>query len=325
MEYKLLGRTEVRVSAIGLGCGNFGGIGSAPEVFGKGESETEASAIMDAAWEMGINFFDTANAYGGGRSEAAIGRWLKARGPNVRHQLLLSSKVFNPVGDGPNERGLSRAHIMQQIDMSLARLGVDHVDFYLIHEPDAATPIAETLRTLDDLVRTGKVRYIGASNMPALLMARALWESDRHGWPRFEWVQNSYSLLERHDEREMLPLCAECGLGYTPFSPLAGGWLSGKYRAGQEYPAGSRMTLRPEPYTGLLNEKTFTALDRLQAVAEARGTDMATLALAWVMAHPHVTAPIVGPRNPDQLEPARRALDIRLTSDERQAILEIFP
>ena len=146
MEYKLLGRTGVRVSAVGLGCGNFGGIGSAPQFFGKGESEPQAIAIMDAAWEMGINFFDTANAYGGGRSESYIGRWLKARGPSVRHQLLLSSKVFNPVGDGPNERGLSRAHIMQQIDASLARLGVDHLDFYLIHEPDATTPIAETLR-----------------------------------------------------------------------------------------------------------------------------------------------------------------------------------
>jgi aryl-alcohol dehydrogenase-like predicted oxidoreductase len=324
MKYNLLGQTGLRVSAIGLGCGNFGGIGSMPELFGKGESETEAFAIMDAAWEMGINFFDTANAYGGGRSEATIGRWLKARGPNVRHQLLLSSKVFNPVGDGPNERGLSRAHIMQQIDASLARLGVDHVDFYLIHEPDTATPIAETLRTLDDLVRTGKVLHIGASNMPAWLMARALWESDRHGWPRFEWVQNSYSLLERRDEGEMLPLCADQRLGYTPFSPLAGGWLTGKYRAGRDFPAGSRMTLRPEAYSGLLNERTFTALDRLHAAAEARGTDMATLAIAWVTAHPHVTAPIVGPRNPDQLEPARRALDTLLSAEERNAISNIF-
>jgi aryl-alcohol dehydrogenase-like predicted oxidoreductase len=324
MEHKLLGQTGVRVSAIGLGCGNFGGIGSAPELFGKGESEREAFDIMDAAWEMGINFFDTANAYGGGRSEAVIGRWLKARGPSVRQRLLLATKVFNPVGERPNERGLSRGHIMQQIDTSLTRLGVDYIDFYLIHEPDASTPIDETLGTLDDLVHAGKVRYIGASNMPAWLMARALWESDRNGWARFEWVQNSYSLLERGDEREMLPLCAACGLGYTPFSPLAGGWLTGKYRAGQEYPAGSRMTLRPEPYADLLTEKTFSALDRLSAAAKGRGSDMAALALAWVMAHPQVTAPIVGPRNPAHLVPARRALDIRLTADERNDISDLF-
>jgi aryl-alcohol dehydrogenase-like predicted oxidoreductase len=324
MEYKLLGRTGVRVSAVGLGCGNFGGIGSAPQFFGKGESESEAIAILDAAWDMGINFFDTANAYGGGRSESYIGRWLKGRGPSVRDQLLLSSKVFNPVGDGPNERGLSRAHLMQQIDASLARLGVDHLDFYLIHEPDATTPIDETLRTLDDLVRGGRVRYIGASNMPAWLTAKALWESDRNGWSRFEWVQNSYSLLDRHDEREMLPLCADSGLGYTPFSPLAGGWLTGKYRLGQEYPAGSRMTLRPEPYLGLLNQHTFDKLERLQELAVARGADMAALALAWVMSHPQVTAPIVGPRSLAQLEPARRAFDIKLTPAERQAISDIF-
>lgn len=324
MEYKLLGRTGVRISAVGLGCGNFGGIGSAPEFFGRGESETEALAIMDAAWEMGINFFDTANAYGGGRSEAAIGRWLKARGPAVRHQLLLSSKVFNPVGDGPNERGLSRAHIMQQIEASLGRLGVDHLDFYLIHEPDASTPIDETLRAMDELVHAGKVRYIGASNMPAWLMAKALWESDRHGWQRFDWVQNSYSLLERQDEREMLPLCTDAGLGYTPFSPLAGGWLTGKYRSGQVYPPGSRMTLRPDPYLGLLNEQTFERLDRLQNLARARGTDMAALALAWIMAHPQVSAPIVGPRTPNQLEPARRAMNIKLTAVERDVISAIF-
>ena len=325
MEYRLLGRTGVRISAVGLGCGNFGGIGSAPQFFGKGESEPEAIAIMDAAWEMGINFFDTADAYGGGRSEAMLGRWLKARGPRVRHELLVSSKVFNPVGDGPNERGLSRAHIMQQIDASLARLGVDHLDFYLIHEPDASTPIAETLRTLDDLVRSGKVRYTGASNMPAWLMAKALWESERNGWSRFDWVQNSFSLLERSDEKEMLPLCVSEGLGYTPFSPLAGGWLTGKYRRGESYPAGSRMTLRPEPYSALTNAQTFDRLDQLQRIAGSQSTSMAALALAWVMAHPGVSAPILGPRTPAQLEPAAAALNLKLSTDEWHAISDIFP
>lgn len=324
MEYKNLGRTGLKVSAIGLGCGNFGGIGSAPAFYGKGETEEEAFAIMDAAWEMGINFFDTANAYGGGRSETAIGRWLKTKGSRVRDQLLLSSKVFNPVGDGPNERGLSRKHIMTQIDASLRRLGTDHLDMYLIHEPDPSTPIDETVRAMDDLIHQGKVRYIGASNMPAWLMTKALWISDRHHGHRFEWVQNAYSLLDRTDEREMLPLCEDRHLGYTPFSPLAGGWLTGKYRAGEPPPAGSRMTLRPEPYSGFQNEKTFHALDALGAYAAERGSDMATLALAWVMAHPLITAPIVGPRKPEHLEPAKRALQINLTQEERKAISELF-
>src|SRR5438067_1468887 len=162
-----------------------------------GETEQQAFAIMDAAWDMGINFFDTADAYGGGRSETFIGAWLKTKGSAVRDQLLLSSKVFNPVGDGPNDWGLSRRHIMRQVEASLRRLGTDHLDMYLTHEPDPTTPLEETLRAMDDLVHQGKTRYIGASNMPAWLMTKALWISDKAGLQRFNWVQNSYSLLDR--------------------------------------------------------------------------------------------------------------------------------
>jgi aryl-alcohol dehydrogenase-like predicted oxidoreductase len=320
MRYVNLGRTGLKVSAIALGCGNFGGIGSAPAFFGMGETQEQAFAIMDAAWELGINVFDTADAYGGGRSETAIGQWLKAKGSAVRDQLILSSKVFYPVGDGPNDSGLSRRHLMRQIDDSLRRLQVDYLDLYLIHEPDPATPLDETLGALDDLVHQGKVRYIGASNMPAWLLTKALWISDKRGLQRFEWVQNSYSLLDRGDEREMFQLVADQQLGYTPFSPLAGGWLTGKNQAGTPFPAGSRMTLRPEPYRRLLDDRIFQGLDRLRAHAEARGTGMASLALAWVMTHPLVTAPIVGPRRPEQLEPARHALDIRLSEAERAEI-----
>ncbi|MBI3761249.1 MAG: aldo/keto reductase [Chloroflexi bacterium] len=325
MEYKNLGRTGLRISAVGLGCGNFGGIGSAPAFFGKGETEEEAFALMDTACEMGINWFDTANAYGGGRSETYIGNWLKAKGSRVRDQLVLSSKVFNPVGDGPNDWGLSRRHIMGQIDASLTRLNTDHLDMYLTHEtPDPATPLEETLRAMDDLIHQGKVRYIGASNMPAWLMTKALWISDKYNLHRFGWAQNSYSLLERDDEREMFPLCADQGLGHTPFSPLAGGWLTGKYESGGSFPVGSRMTLRPEPYSKLVNEKVFRGLDALRAHAAERGTDMASLALAWVMSHPLVTAPILGPRRPEQLEPARRAMEIKLTGEEREVIAGFF-
>jgi 1-deoxyxylulose-5-phosphate synthase len=173
-------------------------------------------------------------------------------------------------------------------------------------------------------VRQGKVRYVGASNMPAWLMTKALWVSDRLGLHRFEWIQNSYSLLDRGDEREMLPLCADQGLGYTPFSPLAGGWLTGKYRRSEPFPDGSRMTLRPEPYRHLATDRTYAGLEALDAYAADRGTDMAALALAWVLAHPLVTAPIVGPRRPEHLGPVRRALDLRLTLDERDRIAALL-
>lgn len=324
MHYKTIGRTGLKVSAVGLGCGNFGGVGSAPAFFGKGETEAQAVEIMDLAWEMGINFFDTADAYGGGRSETYIGNWLKSKGARVRDQLVLSSKVFNPVGDGPNDRGLSRYHIMRQIEASLSRLGVEHLDMYLIHEPDPTTPLDETLRALDDLIHQGKVRYIGASNMPAWLTVKALWISDKYNLHRFEWVQNSYSLLDRTDESEMIPLCRDQGLGYTPFSPLAGGLLTGKYNLDRDYPAGSRMTLRPEPYLKHWNAATFAALDQVRAEAERRGVSMAGLALAWVMSSPGVTAPIIGPRKPNHFAPAREALDLPLSMEDWEKIAALL-
>ena len=316
MEHRRLGTTGLRVSRLGLGAGNFGDIGSAPAFYGMGDGEAEAFALMDRAWEAGINFFDTANAYGGGRSETFIGRWLKEKGSRVRDQLLVSSKVFNPVGDGPNDRGLSRRHIMRQVEASLARLQTDHLDMYLIHEPDPETPLEETLRALDDLVHMGKVLYIGASNIEAWRLARALWISDVKRLFRFEWVQNSYSLLDRTPEREVFPLCADQGLGFTAFSPLAGGWLTGKYRSGASYPAGSRMTLRPEPYRHLESERVFRGLSALEEEARARGVEMSALALAWVLHHPLMTAAIVGPRRPAQLDSALAALGMTLSAED---------
>jgi aryl-alcohol dehydrogenase-like predicted oxidoreductase len=268
MRYTNLGRTGLKVSAFGLGCGNFGGIGSSPAFFGRGESEDEAFALMDAAYDLGVNFFDTADAYGGGRSETVIGKWLEQKGPSVRDQLIVSSKVFNPVGDGPNDWGLSRRHVMRQVEASLSRLGVDHLDLYLMHEPDPTTPLDETLRAFDDLVRQGKVRYTGLSNMPA--------------------------------------------------------WLTRKYRRGQTFPEGSRMTLRPDPYTGFLVDRVYDGLEALAADAAARDTTMAALALAWSMSDPIVTAPILGPRRPDQLQPGVDALQIHLTPEDRATIAGYF-
>jgi aryl-alcohol dehydrogenase-like predicted oxidoreductase len=320
VEYRRLGGTGLELSSIGLGCGNFGGIGSAPELFGRGENEVQAAAIMDRADEAGINFFDTAASYGGGRSESWIGEWRRERGSGA----LLSTKVFWSVTGDPADRGLSHARILREIEGSLARLGTNRVDMYLTHEPDPETPIEETLGALDELVQAGKVGAIGVSNVNGAQLEEALAASDRHGLTRFGWVQNEYSLLRRGPERDVLPLCRSEGLGFTPFSPLCGGWLTGKYDRSKAFPDESRMAMRGEPYSDLVNERTFRGLDLFRAAAGERGVEPAELAIAWVMSHPQVTAVIVGPRRPEQLEAAVTAADLRLSKQERDELAELF-
>jgi aryl-alcohol dehydrogenase-like predicted oxidoreductase len=317
-------RTSFGLSRLVLGCGSFGGIGSAPAFFGLGETETQAFELMDRAWAAGIHAFDTADAYGGGRSEAYIGRWLRAKGSSVRDRLVLTSKVFHPVGPGPDERGLSRVHILRQIDASLARLQTDRLDLYLMHEWDPDVPLEETLHAFDDLVRTGKVRQVGMSNVTAEQVSRALDVSERRGWTTVSGVQNSFSLLDRSAERELIPACVARDVAFTAFSPLAGGWLTGKYRAGQPYPDGSRMTLRPEPYLHLSTERVFRGLAGLEAAARERGVAMSTLALAWVLAQPNVAAAVIGPRQPSHLEQALAACTVRLTPDEAARLAREF-
>jgi aryl-alcohol dehydrogenase-like predicted oxidoreductase len=313
MEHRRLGGSAVEVSRIILGCGNFGGIGSAPEFFGRGESEEEAFRIMDAAWGLGITSFDTADAYGGGRSETMIGNWIRSRG----HRPELTTKTYNPIEAGA-DRGLSRARVPRQLTSSLERLGVERVDLYLAHEFDPETPVEETMATFEGLVEVGMTRAYGVSNFDSGQLRSVL------ALGRPAAVQNSYSLLERSDEREVLPLCAESGVAYTPFSPLAGGWLTGKYRRGEAPPAGSRMTLRPEPYEHLRTDRTFEAIERFAAAAAERGVDTATLALAWLLAQPHVTAIVVGPRRPEHLQPVVRALDLSLTQAEADELAGLF-
>ena len=324
MRYRTLGTTGVVVSRIGLGCGGFGGVGSAPAFFGMGESESQARDILDAAWEMGITLFDTADAYGGGRSESVIGGWLRSKGSRFRERVVVTTKVFHSVVGDPRERGLRPERILRQIDGSLARLGVPRVDLYMIHEPDPDTPLAETLGALDSLVRTGKVGAIGACNVEGPWLENALATSVDRSLSRLGWVQNSFSLLDRAAEWDVLPVCAREGVGFTPFSPLAGGWLTGKYAPGAAPPAGSRMALRPESYRRYQNESTFRAIERFSEAARRRGVEPATLAIAWLLGHPQVDAVIVGPRRPEHLAPAQGALMLDLSSEDRAEIAGIF-
>jgi aryl-alcohol dehydrogenase-like predicted oxidoreductase len=308
-----IGRTGVQLSRVVLGCGNFGGIGSAPELFGQGESEEQAFAIMDAAWALGIRAFDTADAYGGGRSETAIGKWTRATG----NRPTLTTKTFNPM-DAGQDHGLGRDRILRQIESSLERLGVDRVDLYLAHAFDPDTPLEETLATFEELVERGLIRGYGVSNFDGDQLRAAL----DVGRPTL--IQNSYSLLERGDERDVLPFCAERGIAYEVFSPLAGGWLTGKYRRGEESPAGSRMTLRPEPYEHLRDDRVFDALEAFAAAAAQRGTDSAALAHAWLLAQPNVTAVIAGPRRPEHLHTASDALELELSRAEADELAALF-
>ena len=308
------------MSRIALGCGNFGGIGSAPELFGRGESRDEAFALMDAAWAAGINVFDTAASYGGGRSESWVGDWRSER----KVPVLLSTKVYWSVTGDPADRGLGHGRVLRELDGSLARLRAEQVDMYLTHEPDEETPIEETLRALDEVVEAGKARAVGASNLDGTGLEQALETSTRLGLARFGWVQNEYSLLRREAEDEILPICAREGLGFTPFSPLAGGWLTGKYRRGEAYPSGSRMTLRPDPYADLVNEETFRGLEAFAAAAADLGVEPATLAVAWVLGHPQVTAVVVGPRRPEQLATAIAAAELELSASQRVELAGLF-
>lgn len=318
MEYRQLGRSGMRVSVLGLGCGGFGGIGSVPDLFGKGEDRETAFALMNHAWDVGINYFDTADSYGGGESERVIGAWLKER--KVRDQLILSTKVLYAIAEGPNDQSLSRRHIMQAIDGSLRRLQTDYVDLYVSMEPDPNTPIEETLEAMDDLMKAGKVRHIGASNMGAAQLRESLAASDRLRIHRVVSVQNGYSLLDRDIEEEVMPLAATERLAITPFGPTSGGLLTGKYRYGVPPPPDSRMALRPQPYQNLLNERTFRSIEALRAAARERGVDTGALALAWVLSHRQVTAALIGPRRPEHFRTWLDAVEIHLTADERNAI-----
>jgi aryl-alcohol dehydrogenase-like predicted oxidoreductase len=324
MERRELGRSGIEVTRIVLGCGNFGGVGSAPAFFGQGIPRAEAFRIMDAAWELGLTTFDTADAYGGGRSETWIGEWLATKDATARDAITIETKTFNPMDEG-HDRGLSRARILRQVETSLRRLGVDRIALYLAHDHDPDTPQEETLRAFDELVRAGTVGAIGASNHTAEALAEALEISELEGLTRYEWVQNSFSLLDGGDAETVFPVCHEHGLGYEAFGPLAGGWLAGRYRRGQPYPEGSRMTQRPDGYRDYETQAVFDALEALEREALDRGVSMAGLAISWLLGISEVSAVIVGPTCVEQLGPVREALGLELSADELAHLRGLFP
>ena len=294
-----------------LGCGNFGGIGSSPAFFGQGENREKAFELMDAAWAIGFDRFDTADAYGGGRSESWIGDWVRASG----HRPGITSKTFNAMEDGA-DRGLGRERVLRQVETSLTRLGVERIDLYLTHEPDPDTPVEETFGTFATLAERGLVGAWGVSNVSADDLREWL----ALGTPAI--VQNSYSMLERGDEAEVIPLCAEHGIEYQAFSPLAGGWLTGKYRRGEVAPAGSRMTMRPEPYRHLEDDRIYDGLEALEQAAAERGVSTAALALTWALGT--VGSLVVGPRRPEHLEPVREALSLSLSPAAHEELGSLF-
>ena len=308
MEYRKLGRTGLKVSALCLGTMQFGWTADEPR----------SVDVMDAFVAAGGNFIDTADVYSrwhpgnpGGVSEEIIGRWMHARGN--RRQVVLATKVRGRMWESPNGEGLSRAHIIQACEDSLRRLQTDWIDLYQTHWYDAETPIAETLRALDDLVRAGKVRYVGCSNYPAWRLATALWQSDKRGLARYDALQPHYSLVHRAEfERELADLCREQQIGVIPYSPLAGGFLTGKYRKDQPLPDSARVG----GVRRYLTERNWTLLDAMDGIARTHGKIMSQVALAWQLMQPVITAPIIGANSVEQLNDSLGAVGFQLTGDE---------
>jgi aryl-alcohol dehydrogenase-like predicted oxidoreductase len=303
MDYVRLGNSGMKVSRICLGCMSFG------SAFNWMVPEDTSFGIVRQALDLGINFFDTANVYSGGESEQILGRGLKHFGVK-REDVVIATKVFGPMGKGPNDHGLSRKHILHSIDESLRRLGTDYVDLYQIHRFDLETPLEETLEALHDVVKAGKARYLGASSMPAYQFAKMLYRADQLRFTRFVSMQNNYSLLYREEEREMAPLCREEGVGLIPYSPIGGGLLAGSRRTGT-IRSGSVMA------RDRFNRKADEAvIDAVASLAAQRGVGAAQVAIAWLLAQRGVTAPIVGATKATHLADSVKAVSMRLTEEE---------
>lgn len=313
MDYRRLGTTGTRVSPICLGTMTYGSSAWRDWVL----DETESRPFIKQALDAGINFFDTADMYSAGESERVVGRALADYAP--REDYVLATKVYNPMGDGPNDRGLSRKHIMDAIDASLNRLGVEYVDLYQIHRFDDETPVEEFMEALHDVVKTGKARYIGASSMRAWQFAKCQHVAEKNGWTRFATMQPMLNLIYREEEREMLPLCVDQGVGVIPWSPLARGILAGRNRSNGET-IRARSDQAPGRWNLGASDSDQATIDAVQRVAENRGVSMARIALAWVAEQPAVSAPIIGASKLHHLEDAVAAMAIELTDDERREL-----
>lgn len=316
MEYRNLGQTGVKVSPLCLGAMMFGQRGNT--------DHADCVRIIHRALDAGINFVDTANVYSSGESEEIVGEALQGR----RDQVVLATKVHMPMGDGPNERGNSRVNILREVENSLRRLRTDYIDLYQLHRPDPETPIEETLRALDDLVRSGKVRYVGTSTFAAWELVESYWVSDRHNVHRFRCEQPPYSIFVRHIENDVLPVCRKFGTGVIPWSPLNRGWLAGKYRKGQPVDPQSRAGRgdqfidQPDSPTG---QKKLDLVEELIPMAQEAGANLAQYALAWTLSNPVITAPIIGPRTMEQLEDNLGAIDVCIPPEHLKRIDEMVP
>lgn len=302
MEYRRLGNSGLMVSVAGLGCNNFAWRCD----------EAQSAAVVRKALDLGVNFFDTANSYGRGLSEEYLGRALAGR----RSEVIIATKVGSRVGEGPLQSGASRRHIMQQVEGSLRRLGTDYIDLYQIHFPDESTPVEETMRALDDLVRQGKVRYVGCSNYAAWQIVEAQRVAEARGLTPFISAQNRYNLMERRIERELVPVCTRYGLGILPYFPLASGFLTGKYRRGEPLPEGTRLASVAPMAGDVLTERNFDILEKLEAFAQQRGRPLVDLALGWLATHPYIASVIAGATRPEQVEQNVNAVSWRLTEAE---------
>jgi aryl-alcohol dehydrogenase-like predicted oxidoreductase len=312
MRYNLLGKTGLYVSELCLGAMTFGGSGGMWKTIGQ-LGEQEALSLIATALDAGVNFLDTADVYSDGESEKLVGAALKSLA-RPREQVVIATKVRGRVGPGVNQVGLSRSHILASIDASLGRLGLDHVDLYQIHGFDPVTPIEETVRALDDVVRSGKARYVGFSNLPAWLASKAITFAEQNHLARFQSAQVYYSIAGRDIEREIAPLCLAEGVAILPWSPLAGGLLSGKFDPDKKGPADARRASFDFPPVNM--ERLPRVLTALRSVAEATGTSVARVALAWQLTHPFVTSIIIGAKRKDQLVDNLAATELRLSSEQ---------
>jgi aryl-alcohol dehydrogenase (NADP+) len=318
MQYLNLGKTGMKVSRLCLGMMSYGSKQWRPWIL----EEEESKPFVQRALEAGINFFDTADVYSTGESERITGKLLRDSGVR-REDLVVATKVNGAMSDDINDRGLSRKHLLDSIDKSLQRLQLDYVDLYQIHRWDYETPIEETMEALNDIVRAGKARYIGASSMFAWQFAKALHTSEKHGWTKFVSMQNHYNLVYREEEREMIPLCIDQGIGLIPWSPLARGFFAGNRKRGG---GGETVRANNDAFgTGLyFRDEDFVVADRVTEVARERGVSGSQVALAWILSKPHVTAPIIGATKMDHLDQAIAALDLQLSDEEIKKLEEEY-